>query len=126
MSGPNPLAEALGLLAAFERSDWLDVEVRAGDLEIRISRRAPGTSAPPRPDGPQMPQQILAPHVATVRELRPAGHSIDAGETIAVLEVLGDLVEIGAPARGRIERIAVAPGDLVEYGQVIAGFVAHR
>jgi biotin carboxyl carrier protein len=129
MRAADPLAEALGLLAAFERSDWLDAHVRAGEFEFYVSRRTPGRTAPlPSPvpaERPSATEEITAPHVATVRHVRPAGEAAEAGEALVVLEILGELVELPAPVRCRIASASVVAGDLVEYGQLLIRFVAE-
>ena len=46
------------------------------------------------------------------------------GEAVAVLSVLGERVEISAPASGRVLGHKAEPVALVEFGQVLAELTA--
>ncbi|WP_456433986.1 acetyl-CoA carboxylase biotin carboxyl carrier protein subunit [Thermosulfuriphilus sp.] len=59
--------------------------------------------------------EIKAPVTATVVELRAwPGKLVEAGEELAQLEAMKVYIPIQAPCRGRIERVWVKSGEVVE------------
>lgn len=125
MTAPfNPLAEALALLAEFERSDWGQCHVRSGTLEMFLSRRPqsanPMATARPgavRAVDPVDLHLITAPHVGTVRSISAVGDLVQAGAVFAVVEVLDELRELVADCAGTVTRAMAQEGDLVEHDQ---------
>jgi acetyl-CoA carboxylase biotin carboxyl carrier protein len=63
---------------------------------------------------------IKSPFVGYFREIDPApkvGQNVEAGESVAVIAVLGIANEIESDVSGVIEEVFVKDGDVVEYGQ---------
>ena len=112
----DTLAEAVGLVAAFERSDWLDLDLRCGTLCVRLSRRAGGSPSDAQADD-LMLTTVRAPHLGTVRSVAPLGQALALGDICAVLDLLGEAVEVGAPTAGHVAQVRVRTGDLVDYDQ---------
>ena len=52
-----------------------------------------------------------------------AGDHINAGDKIIILESMKMETAITAPSAGRVEKILVSPGKIVEAGQALAVFV---
>jgi biotin carboxyl carrier protein len=55
-----------------------------------------------------------------VRLLASAGDAVDAQQGILVIEAMKMQNEMKSPKAGRVVRIAVAVGDTVQAGQVLA------
>jgi acetyl-CoA carboxylase biotin carboxyl carrier protein len=122
------------------------VELRDGALQIALTR-AQGASAPPTPDE-AMPPLFVSGYTPTEPapeaepesvwqpparlELRsecvgyctlapiPVGASVERGQTLATVEVLGIANEVVAPLPAILESWVVESGQPVQYGQPIA------
>jgi acetyl-CoA carboxylase biotin carboxyl carrier protein len=122
------------------------VELRNGALQIALTR-AQGASAPPTPDE-AMPPLFVSGYPPTepapeaepesvwqppaLLEVRsecvgyctlapiPVGASVERGQTLATIEVLGIANEVVAPLPAILEGWAVESGQPVQYGQPIA------
>ena len=112
----DTLAEAVGLVAAFERSDWLDLDLRCGTLCVRLSRRAGGSPSDVQADDLKL-TTVRAPHLGTVRSVAPLGQDLALGDVCVVLDLLGEAVEVCVPAAGHVAQVQVNAGDLVDYDQ---------
>ena len=139
MTGRNgsvaSLGDARALLDTFVSQGWQSAVVRLGDSEFLLSRDAlleralsvaadsPALAAEPVAETTKL-QSVVAPHVATVMEIAAVGSLVTKGETVAVLSVLEERVEIFAPASGRVVGHKSEPGALVEYGQILAELTA--
>ena len=65
--------------------------------------------------------EIRAEMVSTVYQvLSVEGDLVAAGETLIVLESMKMEIPVEAPAAGRVAKILVRPGDVVEEGAVVA------
>ena len=122
------------------------VELRNGALQIALTR-AQGASAPPTPDEAMPPLFVSGytptepapeaepesvwqpPALLEVRSecvgyctLAPiaVGASVERGQTLATVEVLGIANEVVAPLPAILESWAVESGQPVQYGQPIA------
>jgi acetyl-CoA carboxylase biotin carboxyl carrier protein len=122
------------------------VELRDGALQIALTR-AQGASAPPTPDE-AMPPLFVSGYTPTepapeaepesvwqppaLLEVRsecvgyctlapiPVGASVERGQTLATVEVLGIANEVVAPLPAILESWVVESGQPVQYGQPIA------
>ena len=122
------------------------VELRNGALQIALTR-AQGASAPPTPDE-AMPPLFVSGYTPTEPapeaepesvwqpparlEVRsecvgyctlapiPVGASVERGQTLATVEVLGIANEVVAPLPAILEGWVVESGQPVQYGQPIA------
>lgn len=103
--------DARALLAEFVRNGLHSaaVELRPG-LELRLNRD------PAEPSG----TQVAAPHVGTLVERLDAGTCVDSGAVLAVLDLLGERVEVVAPRSGVVTEDGPEVGSLVQYGEAIA------
>ena len=134
--GPGVGLEALteevlpALIARLRASRLGELEVRTGDWRIRL-RRDP--SASPRGSGaqrhgPRERQRQLPGSVArssAVGYFTPApdlvvGHSVQAGDLLGSIDVLGIAQEVTAPEEGIISAVLAEDGQAVEYGQALA------
>lgn len=50
------------------------------------------------------------------------GESVEAGDTVLIVEAMKMENELRAPAAARVKRLLAAPGDAVEKGQLLAEF----
>ncbi len=138
MSGVSP-EDLQAFVQIFEDSDWDEVELRVGDLElhlsksassVRVTRRMPdrsvaGVVSSPEKSGTGV--DIHAPHVGTFfRSPNPkaaayveAGDLVDDHSVVCRLEVMNRSVEIKAGVGGFVSKICVDDGVLVEGGQVL-------
>ncbi len=132
------LVERLGEIVA--RLALSEIEVKQGDLAIRISRQttvvapaaAPTTSivvAPQATAAPPVPVEhagtVKSPMVGTAY-LRPSpdttpfvtiGTNVKSGDKILLIEAMKTFNEIIAPRAGTVTEILVEDGQPVEYGQ---------
>ena len=98
------------LLTAFARDDLrqLKVKLRPG-TELLLRREAPA------PVG----IAVTAPHVATLVECATEGQLVEAGDPAAVLDLLGERIEIAAPIAGVVDDSVLKSGALVQYGEPV-------
>jgi acetyl-CoA carboxylase biotin carboxyl carrier protein len=134
------------LLEAFDGSDWLELTVSIGSDRLHVSRRTPGEKAPSEPPPPvrepAIPEVIDAPRAhATTQPLTgnvvespsvglfwrspapgappfvEAGAHVDAGDTLAIVEVMKLMNHVVAAAPGTVQAVLAENGARVEYGQ---------
>jgi biotin carboxyl carrier protein len=117
-----------------------EIEVRSGDLRVRVAAAAVGTasadasaaalgtpSAPPHPT----PGSVPAPAAGSHGVLSPAvgyfifgdglgaGLAVEKGDPLGFVEVLGVHHEVRAPRRGTVRSLVTETGEAVEYGQTL-------
>ena len=129
------LSDVRALMDTFTSQGWQSAVVRVGDSEFLFSRDvlleralpvaadSPALAAEPVAEAAKL-QWVVAPHVATLMEIAEVGSLVTKGEVVAVLSVLGERVEIFAPASGQVLGHKTEPGALVEYGQILAELTA--
>ena len=116
-----------------------EIEVREGDLRVRVVRAldAPPAQASPRAAAPQ--QGILpADRIGVVASGPPAhgvnspavgffvyadglgpGLPVDKGDELGHVEMLGVRHDVRAPRRGTVRNLVTETGEAVEYGQLL-------
>jgi acetyl-CoA carboxylase biotin carboxyl carrier protein len=68
-----------------------------------------------------MSEEVLAEMVANVwKVVASEGDAVAAGDTICILESMKMEIPVEAPVGGRLTRMAVAEGGVVQEGDVIA------
>lgn len=82
-------------------------------LTIPDSRRQRRATANAGDLSAQMPGQVIAVSVS-------AGDTVQAGQTLIVLEAMKMEIRVAAPADGIVKKVLVAVGDVVERGQRLA------
>jgi len=106
-----------------ERDDDSHIEREPSAQAARA--RAPAAAAPPTDPAPQseLPaglESVTAPLIGTVLEIGVReGDAIEAGTTICVLESMKMEHVVAAATAGRVERLRVAIGDVVQPGDAI-------
>ncbi len=124
-----------------EESDIAELEIKEGEESIRISRyssvaapvayapapAAPAVAATPMPPAEEVIRGhiVKSPMVGTFyRSATPGskpfaelGQSVQAGETLCIIEAMKILNQIEADASGVISKILVENAEPVEYGQ---------
>lgn len=141
--------EILQVLDMFQNSGWEGMRLESGSFKLNISKTgrpqaaaraveppaaaaAPAAVAPP-PATPTAP--VIGPRWVAVKapllghfyaSPKPGappfvalGQQVAADDTVAILEVMKLMNHVKAGVAGRIARIAVANGDLVEFDQAI-------
>ncbi|HLS04209.1 MAG TPA: pyruvate carboxylase, partial [Actinomycetales bacterium] len=68
---------------------------------------------------PQRPGQIAAPFAGTVTPTIEVGQQVAAGDTVAMIEAMKMEAAITSPIAGVVERLAVAPVQQVEGGDLV-------
>ncbi|MDP9250653.1 MAG: hypothetical protein M3O78_04715 [Chloroflexota bacterium] len=116
-----------------------EIEVREGTLRVRVARAlaAPGASVPARPTGgsaaadrvgivPTAPtgpthQGISSPAVGffVYADGLGPGLSVDKGDELGHVEMLGVRHDVRAPRRGTVRNLVTETGEAVEYGQLL-------
>jgi acetyl-CoA carboxylase biotin carboxyl carrier protein len=116
-----------------------EIEVREGTLRVRVARAlaAPDASAPARPTGGSaatdrvgiMPtaatgpthQGISSPAVGffVYADGLGPGLSVDKGDELGHVEMLGVRHDVRAPRRGTVRNLVTETGEAVEYGQLL-------
>jgi acetyl-CoA carboxylase biotin carboxyl carrier protein len=123
------------LIARLRASRLGEIEVRTTDWRVRLRRdpkagtRVASTVAPAA-DGARV--EIANGSVArstAVGYFTPApelvvGRSVQAGDLLGTVDVLGISQEVTAPADGVIAEVLAEDGQAVEYGQALAGIDA--
>ncbi len=107
--------EVRAMLALFERSDWRDLHLRTERVELFMARD--DGVANPMAGTASSGTEICAPHLATLVSLLPEGTTVLPGESVAVIEMLGQAEDILADEAGTIAAHCAVSGSLVEYGQ---------
>ena len=104
---------------ATEREDW-----KAKGLH---SFEEPDLPPPPPEDAlPPGARAISAPVQGSVWQvLKAAGETVEAGETIMIVELMKMEVRVCALAAGRITNSAAAPGQVVRAGQRLGVIVTE-
>lgn len=96
---------------------WVFVDGQTFVLQLRASgpRRRDGTGA-----GPGANDDIRAPMPGQVWAVQAAeGAVVEQGQTILVLEAMKIELRIAAPRRGRLSRLMVRSGQIVERNQLL-------
>ena len=67
-----------------------------------------------------MPEQVRAEMVANVLRVQvDLGQDVEPGETLVLLESMKMEIPVGPETAGRVARIAVAEGDVVQEGDLL-------
>ena len=138
---------ATGLIQALserlERHGLGEIEVRRGDLRVRVAAPAgapasqpvsghatqagpPGSTAHHAPGGvshaaPSPPHGVTSPAVgyfAYIDGLGP-GLSVEKGDPLGYVDVLGVRHDVRAPRSGIVRGLVTEAGEAVEYGQLL-------
>lgn len=119
------LDEASAFLDLFARSGWGSCHVRTSAMEIFVAR-TPGAVNPmaeggggaeAAPSPPAAAAVLAAPHLGTLASLAQSGEPIAAGDTYAVLDLLGEPIALVAERAGKVVDRLATPGTLVEFDQ---------
>jgi acetyl-CoA carboxylase biotin carboxyl carrier protein len=139
--------EAIRALAALLTETGLtEIELAERDSRIRVVRGAPGgvatpvggvpashpAAVPPPPariviEDAEHPGAVISPMVG-VAYLSPepgaplfvtVGQSVEAGQTLLLIEAMKTFNQIRAPKAGTVTRILIASGAPVEYGEAL-------
>ncbi|MDQ2941472.1 MAG: hypothetical protein M3R05_04695 [Chloroflexota bacterium] len=108
-----------------------EIEVRRGDLRVRVVASAaphaspalatrPVAVAPPAPPADDS-HAVSSPAVGYflfADGLGP-GLAIEKGDTLGYVDVLGVRHEVRAPRSGKVRNLVAESGEAVEYGQVV-------
>ena len=89
---------------------------------------APATAAAPAGDTAAQPGAVTSPMVGTVYLAQApedppfvkAGDAVREGQTLLLIEAMKTFNEVKAPRTGTLQSIAVASGQPVEFGEVLA------
>lgn len=131
-AGVDALADEVvpALIARLRTSRLGELEIRSGSWRVRLRRDPAATSA--RSDRSSAlatdADAVLDGSVArspAVGYFTPVpdlalGHSVQTGDLLGSIDVLGIAQEVTAPADGIISRLLVEDGQAVEYGQALA------
>jgi biotin carboxyl carrier protein len=118
-----------------------ELEVRRGDLRVRVAAPSGGSAAAQAPQEPAAAAGAHARRAATMKpELHlPASHgvtspavgyfgfadglgpglAVDKGDALGHVDMLGVRHEVRAPRRGTVRHLVAEAGEPVEYGQVV-------
>ncbi len=136
------------LTERLERHGLGEIEVRCGDLRVRLARASAGVpvvgvataagdaAAPPAGGGPVAPgRQVAASPVTTSAASHavsaPAvgyfvygeglgpGMTVEKGDALGYVDVLGVRHDVRAPRAGTVRNLVTETGEAVEYGQVL-------
>lgn len=128
------------LIEMIEESDIAELEIKEGEESIRISRYstaaapiayAPAPVAPAAAVPPPATEEVIRGHIVKSpmvgtfyrsatpgsRPFTEIGQSVQAGETLCIIEAMKILNQIEADASGVISKILVENAEPVEYGQ---------
>lgn len=103
-----------------------EIEVRHGDMTLRLRRSVRSTVSAPRPaptTAPSTPKLVVvtAQHVGTFQSLGDmsplVGAAVKAGQLLGRLDTMRLLSDCTAPSAGKLLAVHVEAGQPVEYGQ---------
>ncbi len=129
-------------------TDLTEIELKQGELRIRVSRQkeaaqaqfsyaapqpqqaaAPAASAPAAPAPAAGPEvgSVPSPMVGTVylasapgaKPFIEVGQQVSEGDTLLIIEAMKTMNQIPAPRSGTVKRICVDNGQPVEYGEAL-------
>jgi oxaloacetate decarboxylase alpha subunit len=136
--GDDAGARLRDILAMVEESDVDEVVIEQGDLKMTVRKAAAGAAAPAAapqqaaaaqataaPDGSNGFHMVRSKWVATFyRAASPQassfvelGDSVEAGQTLCILEMMKMMNELTADVAGIVRQILVEDGETVQYGQ---------
>jgi biotin carboxyl carrier protein len=129
------------LTERLERHGLGELEVRRGDVRVRVARRQlaapPATDRSSRPTGARTEAGLAgrteadggrttslgvpSPAVGffVYAEGLGPGLSVEKGDALGQIEVLGVRHDVRAPRRGTVRHLVAESGEAVEYGQVV-------
>lgn len=116
-----------------------EIEVRDGDLRVRVVRAAVGAEPAPTPGRDQTTLTALPADRVDVVPSGPLNHGIaapavgffvyadglgpglavDKGDELGHVEMLGVRHDVRAPRRGTVRHLITEAGEAVEYGQLL-------
>ena len=119
-----------------------EIEVKHGDLRLRVAASSPAATAPaaprstsasaPSPAAPPAPSSggsgagadghgIQSPAVGffVYADGLGPGLSVEKGDPLGWVEMLGVRHDVRAPRRGTVRHLVAESGEAVEYGQVV-------
>jgi acetyl-CoA carboxylase biotin carboxyl carrier protein len=112
------------LLDSFEGSEWTELVLSIGGTQVALTKSgAQPVSTVPR----ESTHDVLSPSVGIFRRApepgaQPfveVGDRVEAGQVIAVVQVLRLVVDVKAGASGAVQTIHMTDGEMVEHGQVL-------
>lgn len=121
------------LTERLRRSGLGEIEVRSGELRVRVAG-PPGAAPAPLPNTPAVasspfpaPILVAGPHGVPSPAvgyfvygdgLGP-GLAVEKGDALGFVEVLGVRHDVRAPRRGVVRNLVTETGEAVEYGQTL-------
>ncbi len=108
-----------------------EIEVRSGDLRLRVSGGAatsaprpdatPAAAANPSPTPAQSPDGVSSPAVGYFMygDTLGPGLAVEKGDTLGHVDVLGVRHDVRAPRTGVVRNLVAETGEAVEYGQTL-------
>lgn len=114
-----------------------EIEVRHGDLRVRVARAVDQPAAAPRPAAPShhtvptdrvgvvpsgpSAQGVTSPAVGffVYADGLGPGLPVDKGDELGHVEMLGVRHDVRAPRRGLVRNLVTETGEAVEYGQLL-------
>jgi acetyl-CoA carboxylase biotin carboxyl carrier protein len=113
-----------------------EIEVASGDLRLRVARAVAPVAEADQSGQPVVvvsgtPQASTAAGSASVGVASPAvgffvyadglgpGLTVDKGDALGQVEMLGIRHDVRAPRRGTVRHLVAESGEAVEYGQVV-------
>ena len=115
-----------------------EIEVSRGDLRLRVARAAsaapPSTPPAPASESPVASGPVQTPSPAAPSSIGVAspavgffvyadglgpGLSVEKGDPLGQVEMLGVRHDVRAPRRGTVRNLVAESGEAVEYGQVV-------
>ena len=119
---------ALQLMDALASKKLGEVSIEAEGVKIRVKASAPApviaaAPADDLPAGTQVKSPLVGTFYSSPSPDEPpfvlAGQEVKEGDTLCIIEAMKVMNEIKAPCSGKVVRIMVQPGDMVEYNQLL-------
>ena len=118
-----------------------EIEVSSGDLRLRVARSVVASPIVARPDRsgaagtPPLATAGASPSVGVTSpavgffvyaDLLGPGLSVEKGDALGQVEMLGIRHDVRAPRRGTVRHLVAESGEAVEYGQVVLELEAQE
>ena len=115
-------ADVLAILAIVKDSSFESLHLQVGEQTLALDR---GAEQAPEPQADAAsaggPGTLLdSPRLGIFRPAVQAGARVEAGQPIAMLDVLGTQHAVTTDSAGIVQEFLAADGDLIEYAQPIA------
>ena len=110
------------LLESFKKSEWTELALSLDGIRLELTKpdaqRVPApVPAALEPVEEEAEHTVLSPSIGIFHPTATAGDAVQPDQVVATLQVLKLRMDVKAGARGAVQTVHAADGDMVEHGQ---------